>query len=78
VAEEWLGRWTTNLILVGVTTRCFGRVVRLPEGNVPAGSGSGGSQSAASRWFVAPRPVPDLRPAVERLAAWLEQDLPVA
>jgi hypothetical protein len=75
-----------NLMLVGVTgppsrqaamgpgTRRFGRAVRLPEGDVPAGPGSG-----VSKW-----PVADLRsPAASRRfvalsaedAAWLEQDL---
>jgi hypothetical protein len=67
VAEDWLGRWAMNLMLVGVTMRRFGRAVRLPEGDVPAGAGSGVSKSAASRRFVAL--------SAERLAAWLEQDL---
>jgi len=67
VAEDWLGRWAMNLMLVGVPTRRFGRAVRLPEGDVPAGPGSGVSKSAASRRFVAL--------SAERLAAWLVQDL---
>jgi transposase-like protein len=67
VAEDWLGRWAVNLMMVGVTTRCFGRAVRLPEGDVPAGAGAGVSKSAASRRFVAL--------SAERMAAWLEQDL---
>jgi transposase-like protein len=67
VAEDWLGRWAMNLMLEGVTTRRFGRAVRLPEGDVPAGADSGVSKSAASRRFVAL--------SAERLAAWLEQDL---
>jgi transposase-like protein len=54
-------------MMVGVTTRCFGRAVRLPEGDVPAGAGAGVSKSAASRRFVAL--------SAERMAAWLEQDL---
>ena len=52
-AEDWLGRWTMNLMLINVSTRRFGRAVRLPEGDVPAGPGSGVSKSAASRRFVA-------------------------
>jgi len=52
---------------VGVTTRRFGRAVRLPEGDVPAGPGSGVSKSAASRRFVAL--------SAERMAAWLAEDL---
>src|SRR3954467_5492082 len=67
VAEDWLGRWAMNLMLVGVTTRRFGRAVRLPEGDVPAGPGSGVSKSAASRRFVAL--------SAERMAAWMAQDL---
>jgi putative transposase len=53
VGEDWLGRWALNLMLIGVTTRRFGRAVRLPEGDVPAGPGAGVSKSAASRRFVA-------------------------
>src|SRR3954447_26334682 len=67
VAEDWLGRRGMSLMLVGVTTRRFGRAVRLPEGNVPAGPGSGVSKSAASRRFVAL--------SAERMAAWMAQDL---
>ena len=67
VTEDWLGRWAMNLMLIGVTTRRFGRAVRLPEGDVPAGSGSGVSKSAASRRFVAL--------SAERLEAWLAEDL---
>src|SRR3954464_9696906 len=67
VAEDWLGRWAMNLMLIGVSTRRFGRAVRLPEGDVPAGPGAGGSKSAASRRFVAL--------SAERMAAWMAQDL---
>jgi len=67
VGEDWLGRWAMNLMMVGVTTRRFGRAVRLPEGDVPAGPGAGVSKSAASRRFVAL--------SAERMAAWMEQDL---
>ena len=66
-AENWLGRWAMNLMLIGVTTRRFGRAVRLPEGDVPAGPGAGVSKSAASRRFVAL--------SAERMAAWMAQDL---
>src|SRR5438552_3397410 len=51
--EDWLGRWAMNLMLINVSTRRFGRAVRLPEGDVPAPAGSGVSKSAASRRFVA-------------------------
>ena len=53
VQEDWLGRWAMNLMLINVSTRRFGRAVRLPEGDVPAPPGSGVSKSAASRRFVA-------------------------
>jgi transposase-like protein len=52
-SEDWLGRWAMNLMLINVSTRRFGRAVRLPEGDVPADPGSGVSKSAASRRFVA-------------------------
>src|SRR5258707_10960830 len=51
--EDWLGRWAMDLMLINVSTRRFGRAVRLPEGDVPAPPGSGGSKSAASRRLVA-------------------------
>ena len=35
-AEDWLGRWALNLMLINVSTRRFGRAVRLPEGDIPA------------------------------------------
>ena len=50
--EDWLGRWAMNLMLINVSTRRFGRAVRLPR--VSTGTaGSGVSKSAASRRFVA-------------------------
>jgi transposase-like protein len=52
-AEDWLGKWAMNLMLLNVSTRKFRRAVRLPEGDVPAPAGSGVSKSAASRHFVA-------------------------
>jgi len=52
-SENWLGRWAMNLMLINVSTRRFGRAVRLPEGDVPADPGSGVSKSATSRRFVA-------------------------
>ena len=44
--EDWLGRWAMNLMLINVSTRRFGRAVRLPEGDVPTPPGSGVSKSA--------------------------------
>ena len=66
-AEDWLGRWAMNLMLINVSTRRFGRAVRLPEGDVPAGPGSGVSKSAASRRFVAL--------SAEKLDAFMSVDL---
>ncbi len=66
-AEDWLGRWAMNLMLINVSTRRFGRAVRLPEDDVPAGPGSGVSKSAASRRFVAL--------SAEKLAAFMSADL---
>src|SRR5208337_1739912 len=48
VAEDWLGKWAMNLMLINVSTRKFRRAVRLPEGDVPAPAGAGVSKSAAS------------------------------
>ena len=36
VAEDWLGKWAMNQMLINVSTRKFKRSVRLPEGEVPA------------------------------------------
>jgi hypothetical protein len=52
-AEDLLGRWAMNLMLINVSTRRFGRAVRLPEGDIPAANGAGVSKSAVSRRFVA-------------------------
>jgi putative transposase len=67
VAEDWLGKWAMNLMLINVSTRRFGRAVRLPEGDIPAGAGSGVSKSAVSRRFVAL--------SAERMAEWMAADL---
>ena len=53
VAEDWLGKWAMNQMLINVATRKFARSVRLPAGDVPAPVGAGLSKSAASRRFVA-------------------------
>jgi putative transposase len=67
MAEDWLGKWAMNLMLLNVSTRKFRRAVRLPEGDVPAPAGSGVSKSAASRHFVAL--------SAARLREWLAGDL---
>jgi len=66
-AEDWLGRWAMNLMLINVSTRKLRRAVRLPEGDLPAVCGDGTSKSAASRRFVAL--------SAERMAAWMATDL---
>jgi putative transposase len=66
-AEDWLGKWAMNLMLLNVSTRRFGRAVRLPEGDVPAQSGDSRSKSAVSRRFV--------ELSAERMAAWMASDL---
>ena len=48
-----LEQWAMNLMLFSVSTRKFGRAVRLPEAGVSAAAGSGLSKSAVSRRFKA-------------------------
>ena len=67
LSEDWLGKWAMNQMLINVSTRKFGRSMRLPEGDVPAPKGSGLSKSAASRHFVAL--------SAARLAEWMARDL---
>jgi putative transposase len=67
VAEDWLGKWAMNQMLINVSTRKFKRSVRLPEGDVPSPAGSGLSKSAASRRFVAL--------SAARMKEWLASDL---
>src|SRR3982751_19960 len=66
-AEDWLAHWPMNLMLINVSTRKFGRAVRLPGGDVPASPGEGRSKSAVSRRFV------ELSAA--RMAEWMASDL---
>jgi transposase-like protein len=67
VSEDLLGKWAMNLMLINVSTRKFGRAVRLPEGDVPAPKGAGVSKSAVSRRFVAL--------SAERMKEWMTSDL---
>src|SRR5271157_6090971 len=48
VSNDLLGKWAMNLMLINVSTRKYGRAVRLPEGGIGAPSGSGVSKSAVS------------------------------
>ena len=56
-----------NLMLINVSTRRFGRAVRLPEGDIAATPGAGLSKSAVSRRFVAL--------SAERMRQWMATDL---
>jgi putative transposase len=67
VAEDWLGKWAMNQMLINVATRKFARSVRLPEGDVSAPAGAGLSKSAASRRFVAL--------STQRMKDWMASDL---
>ena len=67
VSEDLLGKRAMNLMLINVSTRKFGRAVRLPEGDVPAPKGAGVSKSAVSRRFVAL--------SAERMKEWMAADL---
>src|ERR1700756_1182527 len=67
VAEDWLGKWAVNQMLINVATRKFARSVRLPEGDVPAPPGAGLTKSAVSRRFVAL--------SAARMKEWMASDL---
>jgi len=67
LSEDLLGKWALNLMLINVSTRKFGRAVRLPEGDVPAPKGAGVSKSAVSRRFVAL--------SAARMKQWMATDL---
>jgi hypothetical protein len=67
VAEDWLGKWAMNQMLINVATRKFARSVRLPEGDVPAPPGAGLTKSAVSRRFVAL--------SAARMKEWMASDL---
>lgn len=44
VDEDLLGQWALNLMLMNVSTRKFGRAVRLPGDDIPAERGAGVTQ----------------------------------
>jgi len=62
-----LDHWALNLALLSVSTRKYGRAVRLPEGDLPRSAGDGTSKSAVSRRFVAL--------SRSKMKAWLSSDL---
>lgn len=65
--EDLLGRWALNLMLMNVSTRKFGRAVRLPGGDIPVERGTGVTKSAVSRRFVAL--------SAEKMKEWMAADL---
>jgi transposase-like protein len=67
LSEDLLGKWALNLMLINVSTRKFGRAVRLPDGDIPAAKGAAVSKSAVSRRFVAL--------SEERMKEWMAADL---
>ena len=67
LSQDLLGKWALNLMLINVSTRKFGRAVRLPGGDIPVPPGSGVSKSAVSRRFVAL--------SAERMKEWMAVDL---
>ena len=67
MSEDLLGRWALNLMLINVSTRKFGRAVRLPGGDIAAPKGAGVTESAVSRRFVAL--------SAERMKEWMAADL---
>ena len=66
-AEDLLSKWALSQMLINVSTRKFGRSVRLPEGDIPSPKGTGVSKSAVSRRFVAL--------SAEHLKDWMAADL---
>src|SRR4029077_5354227 len=65
--EDWLGRWAMNLMLINVSTRRFGRAVRLPGGDVPASPGDSRPKLGVWRRFV--------ERSAPRMAEWMASDL---
>jgi transposase-like protein len=66
-SEDLLSKWALSQMLINISTRKFGRSVRLPEGDIPVVKGTGVSKSAVSRRFVAL--------SAERLKDWMAADL---
>lgn len=64
---DLLRQWALNLMVLNVSTRKYGRAVRLPEGDLPKARGDGTSKSAVSRRFVAL--------SRKKMLEWLSSDL---
>src|ERR1700745_3264697 len=67
VAEDWLGKWAMNLMLINVSTRKFRRAVRLSVGGGPGAAGGGGTESGGFRSLVAL--------SAARMKEWMSADL---
>ena len=65
--DDLLRHWAHNLMMLTVSTRKYGRAVRLPEGDLANEPGDGTSKSAVSRRFVAL--------SRKKLWQWLSSDL---
>jgi hypothetical protein len=57
MAEDRLGKWALNLMLINASTRNSSRAVRLPEGEVPAADGAGGIVKLADPGQLFPAPL---------------------
>jgi len=64
---DLLREWALNLMVLNVSTRKYGRAVRLPEGDLPRVNGDGTSKSSVSRRFVAL--------SRKKMRQWLDTDL---
>ncbi len=65
--SDLLREWALNLMLLSVSTRKYGRAVRLPEGDLARQPGDGASKSSVSRRFVGL--------SRKKLWKWLSSDL---
>ena len=56
-AEDWLGRWAMNLMLINVSTRKLRPAVRFPQGDLPImpGTAPRGRRPRAGSWRCRPR-----------------------
>ena len=72
-AEDWLGRWAMNLMLINVSTRKLRRAVRLPEGDLPVmpGTAPRSQRPRAGSWRCRPSGWPSgWRPTCPSWTSW--------